>query len=100
MNATSIDELALLMVMTVKIYTLSYNVYDGAGPGKRAIDAVLASATAKDAERRIMTERRERSVPGLPSPLVFSGYMFNFTSVLAGPAFEVRREGRRQWCSV
>ena len=57
------------MVMTVKIYTLSYTVYDGAGPGKRAIDAVLASATAKDAERRIMTERRERSVPGLPSPL-------------------------------
>ena len=89
-SATSIDELALLMVMTVKLYTLSYNIYDGSGSGKRTIDHVLGNAAAKESEKRIMSERKARAVPGLPPPLVFFGYLFNFTTVLAGPAFEVR----------
>lgn len=79
------------MVMTVKLYTLAYNIYDGAGPGKRAIDKVLDNPAAKDSEKRIMSERRDRAVPTLPSPLVYFGYAFNFTTALAGPSFEVRR---------
>lgn len=76
--------------MTVKLYTLSYNIYDGAGRGKRAIDAVLADPAAKERDRKAMLERRARAVPFVPAPLVFFGYIFNFSTVLAGPAFEVR----------
>jgi hypothetical protein len=63
-------------------------LYDGTA-GAKAIDKVLQDATAKGGAKNMMLDRRERAITALPSPDVYFGYMFNFTTALAGPAFEI-----------
>lgn len=103
-TADSVDDLAVQMVLTVKLYTLAYNIADGAGAGAAAVsagekraasDAAAAhaagdsrAARAAASAAKLYRERRERAVPAVPSLLAFSGYAFNFATVLVGPAFE------------
>lgn len=39
-------------------------------------------------ERRVLLARQQFAVEGLPNPLAFFGYVYCFTCLLAGPAFE------------
>jgi hypothetical protein len=108
-DASSIDDLVVQMVLTVKLYTLAYNLYDGTG-GRPGIDAKIAegraalAAAAGDAALekkarsalRVYEDRRARSISALPSLLEYAGYVFNFTTVLVGPSFEITEYLRSQ----
>jgi hypothetical protein len=74
--------------LQVKIYTLAYNLYDGTD-GAAAVSKALLDPNAKSSVRSMMRDRQARALTALPSPLVYFGYMFNFATALAGPAFEI-----------
>ena len=38
--------------------------------------------------RRVLAARREYAIRSVPNPLEFFGYVYCFSSILAGPAFE------------
>lgn len=65
------------MILAIKLYSISYNLYDGQmlsqNKGDRAAKKCSDVALFK-----------------LPSLLEFLGYTFNFSTVLAGPAFEFK----------
>jgi len=65
------------MVLTMKLYSLAYNIYDGhliaAGKPDRAAKKCAALSLEK--------------VPGI---IEYLGYTFNFSTILAGPGFEYK----------
>ena len=63
------------MVLVMKLYSLGYNLYDGE-------QLAHGNKAAKKYEDVAITE--------LPSFIEFLGYTFNFSSILAGPAFEFK----------
>lgn len=65
------------MVLTMKLYMLAYNLYDG---------AVLKSGK----EDRAAKKCANVAVSDLPGLIEFLGYTFCFSSILAGPAFEYK----------
>lgn len=114
-HAASMDYVAPLMVLTVKLYAFAYNLHDGTGSGLQALRASMADAegklaAAKDAKDaaaarklasrlRGLRDREARSLPALPSLLQYLGFVFNFATVLAGPAFEISEylRGMADW---
>ena len=64
------------MMLTVKLYTISWNLWDGHCIQQKR---ELSRATQKNSKV---------SLADLPSFLVFSGYCLNFATVLVGPAYE------------
>lgn len=72
------------MVLTMKLTSYAYNVYDGVYDKKRVF---AADADPKD---RVLASRKKFAVEKVPSPLAFFGYIYCFTCILAGPAFEYR----------
>jgi len=65
------------MVITVKLWTIAFNVYDG---------RMLAAGTADRASKKCA----DVAVAEVPSILEYFGYMFCFSTVLAGPCFEFK----------
>merc|ERR1719203_572050 len=65
------------MVIVIKLYSISYNLYDG---------QVLASGKDERASKKCAAF----ALPKLPGLLEFLGYTFCFSNVLAGPAFEYK----------
>lgn len=65
------------MVLVIKLYSLSFNLYDGELLGKGEEDRAAKKCAAF-------------AVTALPGPLEFLGYTFCFSNVLAGPAFEYK----------
>jgi len=63
------------MVLTMKLYSLAYNLYDG-------------HVLAKGETRRASVKCSPYAVEKLPGIIEFLGYTFCFSSVLAGPAYE------------
>jgi lysophospholipid acyltransferase len=97
-KADGLDDSTLLMVLVVKLYTLCYNLYDAqvtCAPGEEARLAALAKGADKRAARaaaaalRLLPEQQARAIAALPNPLEFLGYVFNFPTVIVGPAFEM-----------
>lgn len=68
------------MVITIKLYSLAYNLFDGDELNKKGKDGV-GRATKKCIPF---------AVTKLPGLLEFLGYTFCFSNVLAGPAFEYK----------
>lgn len=114
-HAASMDYIAPLMVLTVKLYAFAYNLHDGTGSGLKALRAAMADAegklaAAKDAKDDVaakkiasrlrgLRDREARSLPALPSLLQYLGFVFNYATVLAGPAFEISEylRGMADW---
>jgi hypothetical protein len=69
------------MVLTIKLYSIAWNLWDGHVLKKEHYDPKKDRATAK-CEPFALKE--------LPSLLEFLGYTFCFSNVLAGPAFEFK----------
>ena len=70
------------MVLTIKLYTLAYNLYDG---------ELMRQAKESGCEVNRATQRCARfAVDELPSLFEFLGYAFCFSTVLAGPAMEYK----------
>jgi len=65
------------MILTIKLYSLSYNLYDG---------EMLAKGKADRASQKCSN----LSLNEIPSFIEFLGYTFNFSTILAGPAFEYK----------
>lgn len=70
-----LDFTSFQMVITQKLYTMAYNLYDA---------EVLASGV----ENRASKKCAKYSLPKLPSLLEYLGYTFAFSCVLSGPSFE------------
>ena len=65
------------MVLTIKLYSLSYNLYDG-------------YLISKGKEDRAAKKCAPFAVEKLPNLLEYLGYTFCFASALAGPAYEYK----------
>jgi len=63
------------MVLTQKLYMLAYNIYDG-------------HELAAGKENRASKKCAKFAVKTIPTFLEFLGYMFCFSNILAGPAYE------------
>eukprot|EP01041_Mallomonas_annulata_P011135 gene11135-23274_t len=71
------------MVLTMKLTSFAYNLYDGTYDKKNVF------ATYDDKKKtRIYSDRKRFAIEKLPNPLEFFGYIYCFTCLLAGPAFE------------
>jgi MBOAT, membrane-bound O-acyltransferase family len=73
------------MVLTMKLTSFAYNLYDGTYDRKNVFPEVPHEDPRKDA---IYADRRRFAITKLPNPLEFFGYIYCFTCLLAGPAFE------------
>jgi len=65
------------MVLTMKLYSLAYNLYDG-------------EVIKQGREERASKKCADVAVTSLPGIIEYLGYTFCFASVLAGPAFEYK----------
>jgi len=65
------------MVLTMKLYSLAYNIYDG---------HQLATGKADRAAKKCA----DVSIEKIPGIIEYLGYTFNFSTILAGPSFEYR----------
>lgn len=74
------------MVLTMKLTSFAYNLYDGTYDKER-VAKIYDKGTEEDKK---YSSRREFMVTSLPNPLEFFGYIYCFTCILAGPAFEYR----------
>ena len=73
------------MVLTMKLTSFGFNLYDGTFDKSK----VFASYDDKK-KQRIYSDRRRFAIESLPNPLQFFGYIYCFTCILAGPAFEYK----------
>jgi lysophospholipid acyltransferase len=73
------------MVLTMKLTSFAYNLYDGTYDRKNVFPDMPHEDPRKDA---IYADRRRFAITKLPGLLEFFGYIYCFTCLLAGPAFE------------
>lgn len=71
------------MVLTMKLTSLAYNYYDGTYDHKNVFNP-----NPPEKEARTYADRRKYALTKLPNLLEFLGYVYCFTCILAGPAFE------------
>lgn len=67
------------MVLTQKLYMLAYNLYDG---------QVLAKGDEKSKAYKAAKKCESFAIHQLPSLIEYLGYVFCFSNLLSGPAFE------------
>lgn len=73
------------MVLTMKLTSFAYNLYDGTYDYNK----VFPEKPHEDKKKaKIYEARRKFAITKLPNPLEFFGYVYCFTCILAGPAFE------------
>jgi len=65
------------MVLTMKLYSLAYNLYDG-------------ERLAKGTEDRAAKKCSSVAIDKLPGIIEFLGYTFNYATILVGPAYEYK----------
>ena len=74
------------MVLTMKLTSFGYNLYDGTHDHKKVF--AVYDPVAEKKKSRVYKDRKKFAIEELPSMLEFFGYIFCFTCILAGPAFE------------
>lgn len=72
------------MVLTMKLTSFAYNLYDGTTDKEKVFNTEYSDKRLT----RMYSDRRKFAINGLPNPLEFLGYIFCFTCLMAGPAFE------------
>jgi hypothetical protein len=72
------------MVMTMKLTSFAFNYFDGVHDYQN----VFVKEHESESKKRMYADRRRFAVRELPSLLEYLGYMFCFTCILTGPAFE------------
>lgn len=87
-TATNVDDSVVHMMLAVRLYTLAYNLHDGAPGEAGRLACVAGDAAASAGARTVAADRLARAVPALPSPLAFAGYVLNPATLLVGPALE------------
>lgn len=86
----SLDVTGPTMILTIKVSSLAFNLFDGepARLAKRAAHVAKEGPAHRDSKK--FASFAERAVSGVPSPLAFFGYVFCFTSFFAGPGFDFK----------
>jgi D-alanyl-lipoteichoic acid acyltransferase DltB (MBOAT superfamily) len=83
-DITKFDHTGTQMVITMKLTSFAYNLYDGTFDRKRVFETVYEDRR----KARVYAGRKRFAVEGMPSLLEFLGYVYCFPSMIAGPAFE------------
>ncbi|CAM9628376.1 unnamed protein product [Ascophyllum nodosum] len=78
----SLDFTGPQMVLTIKLSSFAYNVWDGRKW------AEIEKDTGNKKKDRTLAARRKYALRTVPNVLEFYGYIYCFSSILAGPAFE------------
>jgi hypothetical protein len=65
------------MVLTMKLYSLAFNIFDG-------------QELAKGSENRASKKCASLAVDKVPGIIEYLGYTFNFSTILCGPAYEYK----------
>lgn len=75
------------MVLTMKLTSFAYNMYDGTADKKN----VFPEKPHEDKKlAKVYQDRARFAITKLPNPIEFFGYVYCFTCILAGPAFEYK----------
>ncbi|KAF4318248.1 hypothetical protein BBO99_00004369 [Phytophthora kernoviae] len=74
------------MLLVIKLTSFAYNYYDG------VVDKTFEKKGREmsPGQKRVYADRQKLAIDKIPSLLEFYGYVFSFTTFLAGPAFEIR----------
>jgi hypothetical protein len=75
------------MVLTMKLTSFAYNLYDGTYDKKNVFPEHPHENPRKG---KVYKDRSRFAITKLPNPLEFFGYVYCFTCILAGPAFEYK----------
>jgi len=76
------------MVLTMKLTSFAYNLFDGIADKKKVFAELDPNSKTYRRDKRVYDDRRKFAIESIPNPLEFFGYIFCFTCLLAGPAFE------------
>ncbi|KAH7484302.1 hypothetical protein KRP22_005475 [Phytophthora ramorum] len=81
----SMDSTASQMLLLIKLTSFAFNYHDG---------VVAAATTVQDGDsehtKRVKLSRKQFAIPQIPTLLEFLGFVYCFTTFLAGPAFEYK----------
>ncbi|KAF1334340.1 Lysophospholipid acyltransferase, partial [Globisporangium splendens] len=72
------------MLLVIKLTSFAYNYYDG------VVDKTGDKKDLSPGLARVYAGRKKLALTEIPSLLEFFGYVYSFTTFLAGPAFEIR----------
>ncbi|CAH0516904.1 unnamed protein product [Peronospora belbahrii] len=74
------------MLLVIKLTSFAYNYYDG------VVDKTFEkkSGHMSPSMKKVYENRQKLAIQEIPSLLAFYGYVYSFTTFLAGPAFEIR----------
>lgn len=81
----SLDYSGAMMVMTIKLCSFAWNLFDGSD---REVRKMVKSLEAKDKFASTLTERLNLALDTPPSLVAYLGHMFCPLNVLTGPAIE------------
>jgi len=76
-----LDFTGAMMIFTIKLWMIAHNIHDG---------HVLKTAKDEKNVPKATMKCKAFSLDTVPNPLQFYGYLFNFSTILAGPAFEYK----------
>ncbi|CEG40878.1 lysophospholipid acyltransferase [Plasmopara halstedii] len=81
----SMDSTASQMLLLIRLTSFAFNYHDG---------VVANATTVKDGDsehmKMVKQSRKQLAIPKIPSLLEFLGFVYCFTTFLAGPAFEYK----------
>lgn len=77
------------MLLTIKLTSMAFELFDGT-VAREKLEARIKDPTTKKGKKAVYEGRIHRGLTYLPSLFEFYGYVYCFTSYLAGPAFELR----------
>ncbi|CAH0488773.1 unnamed protein product [Peronospora farinosa] len=74
------------MLLVIKLTSFAYNYYDG------VVDKTFEKKGdgMSPSKKKVYESRQKLAIQEIPSLLEFFGYVYSFTTFLAGPAFEIR----------
>lgn len=72
------------MLLVIKLTSFAYNYYDG------VVDKTAEKKELSPGAAKVYAARKKLAITELPSLLEYFGYVYSFTTFLAGPAFEIR----------
>lgn len=84
----SLDFTGPQMLLTIKLTSMAYSLYDGTVDAKR-LKSELADESTDKRRRKLYQGRVDRSISKLPNLVEYFGYVYCFTTYLAGPAFGI-----------
>jgi hypothetical protein len=89
-DSPEFDFTFMQMVLTMKLSSFAYNYSDGSSEYVKDINTALKSDRIKVGKKQWYSDRRFYALDALPNVLDYSGYVFCFTCIMAGPAFEYK----------